>query len=272
MKHLTVGKRHCVMMVQRGCECSCTGLGHIPTTLSKEESHLQNFSDKHGLCYVPAANPADVNLDQVGPGQKTAILRGLGSNFFDYMVLLTVGRGGYFIRKQGRLLYEASGREPKLYASARGGIPYHARGENQREAFGRHEPLFVTREAIDEFRNRANQGERVIFRQEAWPLIVQWPVCRRQRWPCHCSFGIGVRAGEDPKRRITVSNRSPGNGIPRDPECEASRRQTSGRTSRKCIRCDQRQHCKLMGHKTFEHKKCYKAGCVMVLLVSRLGS
>lgn len=147
-------------------------LGHTPTALSEEERVFQNFAERHCLCYIPPVNPADVNLDRIEPG-KAAILRGLGLNFFDYIALLTVGRGGAFIRKQGRLFYEASGREPKLYASSRRGIPYHARGENQKGPFGRHEPLFLTREVIDEFHNRTNKGERINFRQEVWPLIAK---------------------------------------------------------------------------------------------------
>lgn len=147
-------------------------LGHTPTILSNEERRIQNFADKYDLCYIAPANPADVNLDRIEPG-KSVILRGLGLNFFDYMALLTVGRGGRFIRNQGRLMYESSGREPKMYASSRRGIPYHARGENQKGPFGRHDPLFLTLEVINNFRTRSNKGERINFRQEVWPFIAK---------------------------------------------------------------------------------------------------
>lgn len=147
-------------------------LGHCEVAPTEEVRQLLDFSKKHNLQYIPPANPADVNLDQIKPGEPV-ILRGLGLNFFDYMALLTIGRGGRFARQNGKLVYQASGREPQMYAGSRRGIPYHARGENQKGPYGRHDPLILTQDTINQFRNRAAKGDGIQFRKEVWPLIAK---------------------------------------------------------------------------------------------------
>ncbi|MDA8352017.1 MAG: FAD/NAD(P)-binding protein, partial [Firmicutes bacterium] len=147
-------------------------LGHSQTNLTTEVQRLHDFSKKHDLFYVTPSNPADVNLDGIKPGEPV-ILRGLGLNFFDYMALLTIGRGGHFVRQNGKLVYKASGHEPRMYAGSRRGVPYHARGENEKGPYGRHEPFFLTSEIINQFRERVARGEKIQFREEVWPLIAK---------------------------------------------------------------------------------------------------
>ncbi|ALG09956.1 FAD/NAD(P)-binding protein [Kibdelosporangium phytohabitans] len=145
--------------------------GHLPARPGRAEAALGRFADAHGLRYVPPGNPADVVLDDIGPGE-VVILRGLGLNFFDHMALLTVGRGGRFSRRgDGSLTYQCSGREPRLVAGSRRGIPYQARGENQKGPSGRHHPIFLTEDVIAQLRSHAARGEPVNFRRDVWPLI-----------------------------------------------------------------------------------------------------
>jgi uncharacterized NAD(P)/FAD-binding protein YdhS len=145
--------------------------GHLPAATSTAEARLEAFAARHGLHYIPPGNPADVRLDAIAPGQPT-IVQGLGLNFFDYMALLTIGRGGSFHRDgDGELRYQPSGREPRLIAGSRRGVPFHARGENQKGVSGRHEPLFLTQKVITEMRDQASNGMPVNFRTDVWPLI-----------------------------------------------------------------------------------------------------
>jgi uncharacterized NAD(P)/FAD-binding protein YdhS len=148
-------------------------LGHMPHQLAESHAALSEFADRHGLRYVPPSNPADVSLDAI-PADETVILRGMGLNFFDYMALFTIGRGGRFVRDaEGILSYLPSGREPHLVAGSRRGVPYQARAKNQKGPFGRHQPLYLTPQVIGRLRARADAGAPADFRRDIWPLIDQ---------------------------------------------------------------------------------------------------
>ncbi|MFJ9590032.1 FAD/NAD(P)-binding protein [Streptomyces acidicola] len=145
--------------------------GHLLAQLTSRQERSASLARIHHLTYIPPSNPADVDTGRVEPGEPV-LLRGLGLNFFDYMALFTAGRGGVFDRVGDRLVYRPSGREPRLYASSRRGVPYHARGENEKGAFGRHTPRLLTPEVIAALRGRTHHSERVRFQADVWPLIA----------------------------------------------------------------------------------------------------
>ncbi|WP_216587081.1 FAD/NAD(P)-binding protein [Streptomyces brasiliscabiei] len=153
-----------------GVDVVVLALGHGTLTPSPEERALCSFADRHGLTYVAPANPADTDLSGITPGTPVA-LRGLGLNFFDCVALLTEGRGGTFKEGESGLVYLPSGNEPVLYAGSRRGVPYHARGENEKGALGRHEPRFLTPDVIAELRRRVADGHPLGFRDALWPLV-----------------------------------------------------------------------------------------------------
>lgn len=169
--------------------------GHLPIVADLEQRRNTTYADRHGLQYFPPANPADVDLSSIAPGEPVA-LRGLGLCFFDYMTLLTTGRGGHFVNTSDGLRYISSGKEPRLYASSRRGIPYHARGDNQKGAFGRHEPVVLRKEIISGFRRRAGSGDPPDFLKEIWPLInkeigmVYYGTMLRSRCPDSADFQL----------------------------------------------------------------------------------
>ncbi|GAA0925564.1 FAD/NAD(P)-binding protein [Nonomuraea longicatena] len=140
--------------------------GHVSARLTPQEERTASLSRIHHLTYVTPANPADLDLDGIRPGDHV-VLRGLGLNFFDHMALFTVGRGGAFAREDGTLVYRPSGREPKLFATSRRGLPFHARGENEKGAHGRHHPRLLTADHIAKLRERPV----VRFTADLWPLI-----------------------------------------------------------------------------------------------------
>ncbi|WP_241267357.1 FAD/NAD(P)-binding protein [Streptomyces scabichelini] len=147
--------------------------GHLPTVADRAQQRLTEYADRHGLRHIPPANPADLDLSPLAPGEPV-LLRGLGLNFFDHMALLTTARGGRFLRTaDGGLRYAASGREPRLYAGSRRGIPYQARGDNAKGPYGRHVPLVLTPDVISGFRKRADSGDAPDFLAEIWPLVAK---------------------------------------------------------------------------------------------------
>ncbi|MEU6381321.1 FAD/NAD(P)-binding protein [Streptomyces sp. NPDC046909] len=148
--------------------------GHLPTVPDRAQRENSAYAASHGLLHIPPANPADVDLSAISPGEPV-LLRGLGLNFFDHTALLTTGRGGRFVpdRSGSGLRYIPSGREPRLYAGSRRGIPYQARGDNAKGPYGRHTPLVLTPEVIAGFRKRADSGEAPDFLAEIWPLVAK---------------------------------------------------------------------------------------------------
>ncbi|MFJ5259477.1 FAD/NAD(P)-binding protein [Streptomyces sp. NPDC088387] len=154
--------------------------GHLPAAPTAEQSRQASYAEEHGLHHVPPGNPADADLAPIAPGEPV-LLRGLGLNFFDHMALLTTGRGGRFVRAEGGdgsavgggLVYVPSGREPRLYAGSRRGVPYQARGDNAKGAYGRCLPRVLTPEVIAGFRKRADSGDAPDFLAEIWPLVAK---------------------------------------------------------------------------------------------------
>ncbi|TVL91732.1 FAD/NAD(P)-binding domain-containing protein [Streptomyces sp. SAJ15] len=170
--------------------------GHVDPEPSAVDAALGAFAAEHGLLHLPPANPADLadpieTTDTTDPNAPTettdttdtalaalapgepVLLRGLGLTFFDHMALLTEGRGGRYETRDGRLVYVPSGREPLLYAGSRRGLPYHARGENEKGVSGRHEPLLLTPELIAKLRAQSPDGSGLDFRETLWPLIAK---------------------------------------------------------------------------------------------------
>ncbi|MER5441796.1 FAD/NAD(P)-binding protein [Streptomyces sp. NPDC002790] len=147
--------------------------GHLPAVAAPAELNLAEYARRHGLRHLPPANPAELDLSPLAPGEPV-LLRGLGLNFFDHMALLTQGRGGRHIRTaDGGLRYVPSGNEPRLYAGSRRGIPHQARGDNAKGAYGRHQPAVLTPDLIAGFRKRADSGDAPDFLADIWPLVAK---------------------------------------------------------------------------------------------------
>jgi len=155
-----------------GLDAVVLALGHVG---SRQDSGLGKEAAALGLAHLLPANPADLDLTHIGPGEPV-LLRGLGLNFFDHMALLTSGRGGEFEREPGeggRLRYRPSGLEPHLVSGSRRGMPYHARGENQKGIHHRHTPRLLTPRTIRELSERHRSGDRLQFSTALWPLIAR---------------------------------------------------------------------------------------------------
>lgn len=151
--------------------------GHLPVAPGAGPTRLAAYAQRHGLRHFAPANPADLDLSGIAPGEAV-LLRGLGLNFFDHMALLTTGRGGSYARERTaehgeRLVYRPSGREPRLHAGSRRGVPHQARGDNAKGASGRHHPLVLTPDVITLFRRRADAGDPPDFLGEIWPRIAK---------------------------------------------------------------------------------------------------
>lgn len=127
-------------------------LGHSENTPSPEEATLAQFARAHNRIYIGAQHPAEADLGLI-PAKESVLIRGLGLNFFDYMIQLTVARGGKFIPgPNDTLSYQPSGNEPKIYAGSRSGLPLHAKGINQKNQGTRYQPHFLTSTKLAQLR------------------------------------------------------------------------------------------------------------------------
>jgi hypothetical protein len=193
--------------------------GHVQVRPTDVEREFAAYAARHGLTYIAPSNPADVDLSTVAPGE-TVLLRGLGLNFFDYMALFTHARGGLFERVDGRLVYRPSGREPRLYAGSRRGVPYQARGENEKGAHGRYHPRLLTTDFVASLRARVRGGEPIRFGTELWPLIskevrtlyYETLLAQRAEPAAVAAFGEAfLQAGDDEAEDLLLSAAGIGN-------------------------------------------------------------
>lgn len=146
--------------------------GHLALVGSDDTRRTAARATALGLAYFRPGNAADAAVHGI-PADAPVLIRGLGLTFFDYVALLTSGRGGRFEEEGPRLRYLRSGREPVVFAGSRRGVPHHARGENEKGSAGRHQALLLVPERIDHLRTRAKQFGNVDFRRDVWPLVAR---------------------------------------------------------------------------------------------------
>ncbi len=97
------------------------------TSDAPEARELADRARAAGLVYLPPGMPSERDWD-VLPAGEPALVRGIGANFFDLIGVLFEGRGGRFERgADGELEYRPSGREPRLVAGSRHGLPYRGK-------------------------------------------------------------------------------------------------------------------------------------------------
>lgn len=130
-----------------------------------------NRNDK--LDFFAHAYPVE-QLGRISP-EATVAIQGMGLTAHDVVSHLTVGRGGRFVKRAGKLHYERSGREPAILLFSRSSLPFSARAINQKGAAGRYVARFFTMEAIARLRERALRlrgDARIDFVEEIMPLVM----------------------------------------------------------------------------------------------------
>lgn len=129
--------------------------GHWENEKNEEEQRFSDYAEKYHLFYQMPRNTADAEVEQI-PAGENVFLRGLGLAFFDYIECFALRRGGKFYRRNGKLRYQPSGKEPKVYAGSRKGIPYFPRGINQKERGVTAEAQFLTTDYLEQIRQAQN--------------------------------------------------------------------------------------------------------------------
>lgn len=145
-------------------------LGHTDAKVNGSSASFADFAARHDTFHAAPAYTTDVDYSALAPGQDV-IVSGMGLAFIDLLVLLMEGRGGRFVSNDdGGLDYLPSGREPRLWAGSRRGVPYHSkisaelRGEAPRPA------QFFTPEAVS---GLLAVHSELDFRTQLWPLMAK---------------------------------------------------------------------------------------------------
>ena len=147
-----------------------TAVGHTDSRPDAVSAGYSDFAGRHGGYHAAPSYTTDVDYSPIAPGQDV-IVAGMGLAFVDLLVLLMEGRGGRFQETHdGGLRYLPSGREPRLWAGSRRGVPYHSKisASLRGQAPG---PLrFFTADVVQEL---LQQHGELDFRQHLWPLIAK---------------------------------------------------------------------------------------------------
>ncbi|WP_371539948.1 FAD/NAD(P)-binding protein [Streptomyces sp. NBC_01023] len=149
--------------------------GHAPAELSEQQPVLTQFAmDRPGLRYLSGDSAADLDLSSIVPGTAVGVV-GLGLSFYDILMSFTLGRGGTFDEgADGALFYLPSGKEPRVVAGSRSGLPIRSRGRNQKQVTARAAPKFLTSAAVGRLRERnmAHRGSPALdFEQDVLSLL-----------------------------------------------------------------------------------------------------
>ncbi|GAA1988432.1 FAD/NAD(P)-binding protein [Kitasatospora viridis] len=142
--------------------------GHPVPELSGHQAALDAFATgRPWTRYVRGDSAADMPLAGIAPDRSVAVL-GMGLSFYDVAAALTTGRGGRFEEDgRGSLTYLPSGREPRLIAGSRSGVPMPARGRNQKSPQWRYTARLFTAPRIAALR----ESGPLDFRSEVWPWL-----------------------------------------------------------------------------------------------------
>ena len=147
-----------------------TALGHTDSRPDAASEAWSGFAARHGGFHAAPSYTTDVDYSPLAPGQDV-IVAGMGLAFVDLLVLLTEGRGGRFEETpDGGLRYVASGREPRLLAGSRRGVPYHSKVSAALRGEAPGDLRFFTRDAVDAL---LELHAELDFRSHLWPLIAK---------------------------------------------------------------------------------------------------
>jgi len=141
--------------------------GHTKPLLVDSPKH---WREKSGGTTTVISDPYPVRrqLADITP-EMTVGIEGMGLTTFDVLAALTVGRGGRFVdMPSGAKRYVPSGREPRLAAFSRSGLPLTARAANQKGVSAQYRARFLLADKI-----RALRATRKLdFQADVFPLLL----------------------------------------------------------------------------------------------------
>ncbi|MFJ9823835.1 FAD/NAD(P)-binding protein [Streptomyces sp. NPDC101160] len=122
--------------------------GHPVNEPDRQQREWLRFARTHTtaarpLRYVTGGSANAMPLADIPAGARVGVI-GMGLTFYDVVAELTLGRGGAFTEGGDGLLYLPSGKEPRILAGSRAGVPLLTRGINQKGPEHRYWPVLFT--------------------------------------------------------------------------------------------------------------------------------
>ncbi|WP_406063520.1 FAD/NAD(P)-binding protein [Streptomyces sp. NBC_01077] len=126
--------------------------GHPINELDADQRAWKRFAREHStparpVRHIAGGSASEMPLAEIPAGASVGIL-GMGLTFYDILTELTLGRGGTFTEGCEGLLYLPSGKEPRILAGSRGGVPLLTRGANQKGPEHRYRARLFTAERM----------------------------------------------------------------------------------------------------------------------------
>ncbi|MBD0709481.1 MULTISPECIES: FAD/NAD(P)-binding protein [unclassified Streptomyces] len=147
--------------------------GHPINRPDPDQRAWQRFAHEHStpgrpVQYIVGGSANEMPLASIPAGASVGIL-GMGLTFYDILTELTLGRGGTFTEGVDGLLYLPSGKEPRIVAGSRAGVPLLTRGANQKGPEHRYRARLFTAERMAALRAEAAPLD---FRESVLPWLL----------------------------------------------------------------------------------------------------
>jgi uncharacterized NAD(P)/FAD-binding protein YdhS len=142
---------------------------HVIVTSGHTANEEAGESGSHPRQISPS--PVTAFLERLPANARVAVA-GMGLVARDVVIALTLGRGGRFVERGGKLRYLASGREPSVHVFSRSGLPFTAKSVTGIDRTDVYKPVICTPRALDDLSGRSNGGRRLVdVRTELLPLL-----------------------------------------------------------------------------------------------------
>ncbi|STQ85674.1 hypothetical protein [Helicobacter muridarum] len=94
----------------------------------------------------------------------------MGLSAIDVITMLTSGNGGFFDQLNNELIYNPSGKEPKIFVFSRSNLPLMARAITQKEAREQYQPVFFSSAIIKKLKKTLKS---LILKSKFYRLLLR---------------------------------------------------------------------------------------------------
>ncbi|HED7326350.1 TPA: FAD/NAD(P)-binding protein [Campylobacter coli] len=116
-----------------------------------------------------SAYPLEISTQNISANDAIDI-KGLGLSAIDVITMLTSGNGGFFEKLNNELIYNPSGKEPKIFVFSRSNLPLMARAITQKETREQYQAIFFNSTTIKKLKK---EFKKLNFEKQILPLIIK---------------------------------------------------------------------------------------------------